>query len=168
MAESALSLVERLRAALDQAQAHAEKDLWALDRATPGRWEAHFGYNLPYSLIMVDGVDIGRLTATRGALPDGGDDQHAADILLVVRLVRKARERAEAVLRTVAAHRKILEEHAILVLTYWPTAMCAVCADPDADVDADPMGRPWTPNQAYPCTTLQALAAVYFPEAPDA
>lgn len=104
-------LVSWLRAQLDADEAHAQKDLWALDRATPGRWEAHYGYNLPYSLIKGEGgVEIARFTSGTVPLPDGADDLHAADILLVVRLAGKARERAEQVLATVSAHRAILDE----------------------------------------------------------
>jgi hypothetical protein len=105
-----LDLVEQLRAALDTVEAHAQKDLWALDRATPGRWEAHYGHNLPYSLIKGEGgVEIARFVAETAPLPDGSDDLHAADILLVTRLVVKARERAETALRTHRAHREILD-----------------------------------------------------------
>lgn len=58
-------LLSWLRGALDEQQAHAEKDLWALDRASAGGdWEASYGYNLPYSLIMAGRAEIGRLTAT--------------------------------------------------------------------------------------------------------
>jgi hypothetical protein len=105
-------LVAWLTAQLDHDEAHAQKDLWALDRSTPGCWEAHYGHNLPYSVLRGEGgVEIARFSAGTIPLPDGADDLHAADILLVARLVSKARERAEQVLRQVAAHRRILAEH---------------------------------------------------------
>jgi hypothetical protein len=141
-------LVERLRSALDEHEAHAKKDLWALGRATPGRWEAHYGYNLPYSLIQGDGgMRIARFESrTAGPLPDGADDLHAADTLLVVRLVRKARERAELVLRTIQAHRKIIDHHE-RTAHFDVTWMC---------------GR--SGNVGWPCRTVRLIAAIYLPD----
>jgi hypothetical protein len=45
-------LVEWLAVQMDLDQAHAEKDLWALERASQGRWRASYGYNLPYSPFL--------------------------------------------------------------------------------------------------------------------
>lgn len=132
-----------LTAQLDLDQAHAEKDLWALARASQGRWSASYGYNLPYSLILVDGVKVGRLTATRGPLPDGAEDQHAADAFAVARLVQKAKGRAEAALRTVAGHRAILERHQ-RTAHFDEIWMCRKCG-----------------NAGWPCRDVRDLASIY-------
>lgn len=152
-------LVPWLAAQLDLDQAHAEKDLWALDRATSGHWEAHYGYNLPYSLIMAGEVEIARLTATRGPLADGEEDVHAADALVVARLVNKARERAQAVLRTVAAHRAILDRHSPRkVLRFDGTAAfgaeCDYCIEGE-DAWTSPIHAPW------PCPDVLSLLSIY-------
>lgn len=97
---------------IDLDEMHAKKDLAVLDRASAqGDWEAHYGYNLPYSELHAGGQLIGSLTAHREGLADGEQDQHAADALLVARMVRKARARAEQALREVEAKRLILDEY---------------------------------------------------------
>lgn len=154
-------LITWLRSALDLEQAHAEKDLWALNRATPGVWTAHYGYNLPYSLLKGEGdVEIARFTAGTVPLPDGADDLHAADILLVARLVRKARERAERTLRTVAAHREILDRHAPKPLLNNDglrviATECQSCID-EIDFWNDDLTR-----KDWPCPDVRSLAAIY-------
>jgi hypothetical protein len=104
-------LITWLRTQLDDEEAHARKDIWCAERATNGgHWQARYGYNLPYSELWADG-EIGRLTATRSALADGEEDQHAADAMLVVRMVRSAERRARQRLREVDAKRRILDLH---------------------------------------------------------
>lgn len=103
-------IIEFVRARLAEDEAHAEKDLWAAQRASAGgQWEAHYGYNLPFSELHAGGQKVGSLSATRAGLADGEEDQHAADALFVARMTKKAVARAEQVLRTVAAHRLILD-----------------------------------------------------------
>lgn len=105
-------LVQWLRAQLDDEAAHAKKDLAVLERASAGgNWEVHYGHNLPSSELHADGQLIGRLTAHREVLADGERDQHDADAMLVARMVRKARARAEQALREVEAKRLILDEY---------------------------------------------------------
>jgi len=100
-----------LRAQLDLDEAHAQKDLWALDRASNGgEWEAHYGYNHPRSYLRAGEQEIGQLTVTVSGLPDGGEDQHAADAFLVSRLVRSARGRANHALAEVAAKKAIVSQ----------------------------------------------------------
>lgn len=144
-------LMERLREALDLVRSHAEKDLWVLDRATPGRWGANYGYNLPHSLILDEGGgEIARFVArASGPLPDGADDLHSADVLLVMRLVRKARERAEVALRTVQAHRTIVDRHTPATDLWTPVGKkpaCVFC------------------YQVSPCGDVRDVASIYFPE----
>jgi hypothetical protein len=56
-----------LHAQLDLEEAHAHKDLHLIQRATNrGQWEPRYGYNLPYSLFVVNGAEICRLIATDG------------------------------------------------------------------------------------------------------
>jgi hypothetical protein len=71
------------------------------------------------------------------------------------------------VLRLVEATRRILDEHQPASVTYWPTMMCGICADPNADTVDDPLGSdgPWTPNADHPCPTLR-LAAVWLDDQP--
>lgn len=84
------------------------------------------------------------------------------------------------VLRTVAAHRKILDEHApILDIVEWPhdqngkgqAMVCPRCQNADHSHWNPPQGRAGvlpvgfiTPYILAPCNTLLALAAVYFSE----
>lgn len=105
-------LVAFLTARLAEAEAHARKDLYVIDRATPlEQWTAHYGYNLPYSLLGEDG-SIGRITSSYGrVLADGEPDQHQADVMLVARLVRGSRRKAERALREVEALRAVVEEY---------------------------------------------------------
>lgn len=142
-------LVSWVRTQLDTDEAHARKDLWALDRATPGVWTAYYGHNLPYSVIKGEGgVEIARFEAQTGPLPDGADDLHAADILLVVRLVRKARERAERALARVQAHREILARHYSETFRALPGVYCGQCSD---DYDAED----------WPCPDVRSLVSIY-------
>lgn len=78
---------------------HARKDLHYLDAATSGgSWEYGIGHNLPWSELG-EGGSIGRLTS----------ENHANDVMLVARMVRTARRRAERALREVAATRALIE-----------------------------------------------------------
>jgi hypothetical protein len=109
-------LIAFLRAREDERQAHAEKDLWALDRATNGGdWKARYGYNLPTSLIVADGVQVAITVASVDGLADGEENQHAKDAFLIARMVKAARQRANDVLGDVAAKREIIHQ---LVDTY--------------------------------------------------
>jgi hypothetical protein len=106
-------LVEWLRLQLDDNETHARKDLWAVEHASnQGDWTAHYGYNLPFSELRAGDELIGRLAAHIEGLRDGGEDQHRADALLVVRLVRSAKDRAERALREVEAKRRIVDSFA--------------------------------------------------------
>jgi hypothetical protein len=153
--KSPVDLVQWLTEQIDLDEAHAQKDLWALDRSTPGRWEAHYGHNLPYSLLKGEGgVEIARFTAGTVPLPDGADDLHAADILLVVRLVRKARERADRVLRQVAAYRRILSRHEPY------EGRCTHCMEWCNCSDSSPEECPHG-NLPSPCPDLLDLASIF-------
>lgn len=103
-----LELIAFVSARLDEKQMHAEKDLWCARRASVG-WEAHPGYNLPYSELRAGGQVIARFTGTRGLpLADGEDDQHQADLFLAARMGGAAESRASRALREVEADRSIL------------------------------------------------------------
>lgn len=106
-------LVAWLRAQLDEREQHARKDLWCVERATNGGdWRIAFGRNLPYSMITADGDEIGRLTAMPdGPVPDGAELPHNADAMLVGRMVKAAKARAEQTLREVEAKRRILDAY---------------------------------------------------------
>lgn len=100
-------LVTWLRAQLDEDEAHAMKDLHVLDKASnAGDWQAHYGHNLPYSLIMADGQEIARMVAPVG--------RHDPDAMAVARMVRLARGRAKTMLAEVEAKRRILDDHAAI------------------------------------------------------
>lgn len=105
-------LVAFLNARLEEAHMHATKDLWLAQRASgSGRWEAHYGYNLPYSELRAGDEVIGRMTMMRpwpGGRPDGAEDQHQADVSLAARMCSAAKPRAERMLREVEADRKLL------------------------------------------------------------
>ncbi len=163
-------LVERLRAALDRAEEIARAAMvvsrWnGVDmeaRTVDGRWTADRRY------IEGDGFEI---------YDEGGHtDEQAAFI---------AEHDPASVLRTVAAHRKILEEHApILAMVEWPhdqngkgeAMVCPRCQNADHTTNwHPPVGGAGVLPEGFvapyilaPCNTLLALAAVYFPEAPDA
>src|SRR5215475_717524 len=106
-----------LAARLDEDEAHAQKDLWAVARSTAqGDWDALYGYNLPQSYIEAPAGShshIAEFTSHRASPPlaDGEDDLHAADVLLTARMVRTAGPRAERALREIAAKRAIVDEH---------------------------------------------------------
>jgi hypothetical protein len=103
------ALVAFLRARLDEDEAHARKDIWVVDQATPGKWEtlweALYGANLRRSQIQVGDMAIAVVASP----------QHEADVLLMARFrPDTVRERAERVLREVEAKRQIIydyEEH---------------------------------------------------------
>lgn len=67
------------------------------------------------------------------------------------------------ILRDTEAHLKILDDHKPLRVTYWPTVMCGRCPAFGAKAIEDPLGSavPWTPNEAWPCPTIAALAGIY-------
>jgi hypothetical protein len=99
-------LITWLRALLDLDQAHAEKDLHLLDASTSaGDWKAHYGHNLPYAEMRAAG---GRLIFRIESVEELAN----ADAMLVARMVRLARGRAERVLREVAAKRKLVDAYA--------------------------------------------------------
>jgi hypothetical protein len=108
-------LLAFIRARLDEAEAHAIKDLHLLERATAhGDWTGRYGYNLAYSYLAANDpqTEIARFTSQEDRrLADGEEDLHSKDATLVARLVRSAKKRAERVLADVAAKRKILDLH---------------------------------------------------------
>lgn len=84
--------------ALDEA--HARKDLWAAENATPGHWRARYGVNLDHSWVETESTPILRLDAAR----------HEADALLVARFKPETiRKRAEEKLADVAAKRDLIK-----------------------------------------------------------
>ena len=104
-----MTIIGFLTARLDDAEAHARKDIHALDAATAaGDWQVRYGRNLPASEVWAGGAQIGQLTATLGSLADGAEDLHARDGFLVARMVRTARRRAEQALRDVESKRRVL------------------------------------------------------------
>jgi Family of unknown function (DUF6221) len=151
-----------LKARLDEDEAHAQKDLWAVARSTAqGDWDARYGYNLPQSYIAAPADSrtyIAEFTSHRASPPlaDGEDDLHACDVGLASRMVRAAKPRAKRQLREVEAKRAILAVHAPREGGDGAGAeiqVCQTCSwDGGAgDVEGDP----------YPCETLRFLAAVY-------
>jgi hypothetical protein len=92
-------LAEFIKARLDTAEAHARKDIWAADQATPGKWEALYGANLRRSQIQVGDMAIAVVASP----------QHEADVLLMARFKPDTvRKRAERMLREVEAKRRLL------------------------------------------------------------
>ena len=136
MTESALSLVERLRAALDRAEEIARAAPPDLDQCS---------WSFPVGWI-------------------GVDEEHGYEAACVW---RDANSPAH-VLRTVAAHRKILDRHAPLWRTvgfdvdrdteYAEIEVCGHCVRKHAHYGT----RAAVPE--YPCDDVRDLAAVYFPE----
>lgn len=149
-------LIAFLLARLQERQAHAEKDMWALDRATGGGdWMPRYGYNLGESTIGEPG-DGGRIVAVFIArsgrpLPVGADDQHQKDVFLTARLVRTARKRANQALADVTAQRKLIE------YIVDERHLCPHPADPDWKVIEAGQEKRLT----YPCGCLRALAAAH-------
>lgn len=95
-------LITWLRTQLDTDEAHARKDLWAAEHATPGRWTARYGHNLPVSHVETESGPVAKLDSGR----------HDADALLIARFrPDNVRERAERVLRQIQAHRAILDDY---------------------------------------------------------
>lgn len=153
-------LVTWLRVQLDLDQQHAEKDLWCVERATNGgQWDGSFGYNLPYSVLTADGREIGRLTAMPdGPFPDGAELPHNADLMLVGRMVKSARKRAEQTLREVEAKRRILDLHAPVPTFHHDQPQCEYCASlchSRSGLGCD------SPDAPYPCDTVRLLALPY-------
>lgn len=92
-------LVQWLGKQLDHDEAHARKDLWAAEKATPGRWRARYGVNLDHSWVETESTPILRLDAA----------QHEADALLVARFQPDTvKKRAEATLADVDVKRRTL------------------------------------------------------------
>lgn len=168
MAESALSLVERLRAALDRAEEIARA-------ATPGPWWDSPAQSAPSHHTIRGGgrpAEKGRPGDVRSVASfDRRTSNRSADIAFIV-----ANDPA-AVLRTVAAHRKILDRHRPLhreiawTVTeyagvpdeaYGEIEVCERCVPKHSHFSS----RSSVPE--YPCDDVRDLAAVYFPEAPDA
>lgn len=133
-AESALTVADKLRAALDRAEEIARAAASAI--AEHGAWDAA-GRR---SFHDVDGM----CQDERAFIVANGPD---------------------VVLRTVAAHRLIVDLHA-------DDHTCRVMVDGSAVSPTHPASWPARPEDLYfddeHCPTLLALAAVYFPEAPDA
>ncbi len=147
------SLTEFIEARLTSDENHARKDLHMVDRASNGgAWGYGLGYNLPYSELG-EGGSIGRLTATYGRqLADGEPDQHNADAMLVARMVRSARGRAERMLREVEAKRRLLALHGQ--------------SDPDGHDSSGYRFSCSHCDQTAPCASLRLLA-LPFADHPD-
>ncbi|GAB2696059.1 DUF6221 family protein [Kitasatospora kifunensis] len=95
-------LVAFLRERLDEAEAVAKKDIWAADNATTGNWRAHYGENLPYSLIKAGDSVLMRVES----------EQHQADVLLAARFKPDTvRARACLVLAEVEAKRSLIDRY---------------------------------------------------------
>lgn len=136
-------LVDFLRARLADDEAHARKDLWAADRATPGRWRARYGTNLSNSWVETESTPVLRLEAA----------EHEADALLAARLQPETvRKRAEEKLRDVDAKRQMLDEHHDT-----NDGDCAVCVNGHWGYPTHGGSSP----QRYPCRTLRLLALPY-------
>lgn len=140
MAESALSLVERLRAAFDRAEEIARA-------ATGGKWTARTEY--PHLVFQGDPNDFQTVSTNLAG-------SAAADAIFI------AEHCPAHVLRTVAAHRKILE-----AVERWldphPGQECTNVDDEYSHCELHVAVKDKLPPYA-----LTILAAVYFPEAPDA
>jgi len=98
-------------ARLDEAEAHAIKDLWYVEQATSnGQWQAHVGYNHPHSYLRAGETEIAVFSSHRTSPPlaDGEEDLHLFDAELACRLAGAAKSRAERVLREVEADRKLI------------------------------------------------------------
>lgn len=96
-------LVQWLRAQLADDEAHAHKDLWAADKATPGRWRARYGSNLDHSWVETESTPVLRLDAA----------EHEADALIVARFQPDTvRRRAGERLREIDAKRQLLDKYA--------------------------------------------------------
>lgn len=163
-------LLTWLRAELDTDEAHARKDLWCLDRATPTKWTAYYGYNLPRSrLVTDDGQDVAIFAGTdgpqyheSGLLIDGYEDRHQRDVMLVARLVNAARSRAEWKLADVAVKRRILDLH-----LRDGDGNCKVCCgqaymEEEWDQEAQEEHVRWRRNdEPHPCRTVRLLAMPY-------
>lgn len=94
-------LVQWLGEQLDHDEAHAKKDLWAAENATPGRWRARYGVNMDHSWVETESTPVVRLDAA----------QHEADALLVARFQPETiKKRAEAKLADIQAKRQTLAE----------------------------------------------------------
>lgn len=129
-----MTLVEFLTARWAEQEAHALKDLWCLDRATPTPWRANYGHNLPTSYLATPTEAperVATFVATDGRHPpvDGYEDRHERDVMLAARMVSLARARAQHTLADIAAKRKIL-------------ARAQAAAEREAmKVDHDPLAR---------------------------
>jgi hypothetical protein len=94
-------LVKFLSDRLAHEEAHAKKDLWAAEKATPGRWRARYGTNLDHSWVETESTPVLRLDSA----------QHEADALLSARFQPETvKQRANAKLTDVEAKRRLLSE----------------------------------------------------------
>lgn len=92
---------------LNEAESHAIKDLWALDRASSsGNWSARYGTGIPESELTAGQETIAVFRAA-GTSPDG-DARHCADAGLAERAVTRLAVLARQDLRLTAAIRAIL------------------------------------------------------------
>ena len=98
-------LITKIRAEIDLAERHADKDLALAAKCStpPSTWTAWYGHNLSYSEIRIGEGESAEIVL--------GGSQHDSDAMLVSRAVRSIEERAKAAKRQVAAHREILAEH---------------------------------------------------------
>lgn len=139
-----MTLTEFLKARLDEAEAHAQKDIWIVDRTTPGAWQGRYGHNIARSELRADGQPIAIFT--------GG--AHQGDAMLAARFKpATVRERAERVLAEVDAKRRIVELH------HWETdpALRALYGVLCSHCSAVSLGA----YREWPCPTLLLLALPY-------
>lgn len=152
-------LIAQIRAELQTAQNHAEKDLdWISKATSEGDWTAQIGFNIDYSEVALSADHDAVIVRTYGL-------NHAADAQVIARAVKLMKRRAESVLRQVAAHRKILELHRIEFfppklnvytgLMEWPHGRwyCPVCSERRDGVEQLADGQA--------CPTVLALAEAY-------
>jgi sRNA-binding protein len=95
-------LAKFLRDRLAHEEAHAKKDLWAAEKATPGKWRARYGVNLDHSWVETESTPVLRLDAA----------QHEADALLVARFQPETiKQRAAVKLAEVEAKRQVVDRY---------------------------------------------------------
>jgi hypothetical protein len=146
-----MDMITWLRQQIEGDKAHAEKDLRVAQRATPGKWRALYGVNLPYSKIEIEanGAEIATFTA----------DRHEADVLLVARMkpptvIRRAQDR----IADCDAKLEIIDEHQP------EDGCCRTCTIEDREVDWDGETETvhWVHRPvAWPCRTVLLIVRGY-------
>lgn len=134
-----MTLVEFLRARLDEDEQRAKKDAWIADHGSAGAWEAWVGHNLPYSDLKAEDQPIARFNGPA----------HDGDVMLAARFKpAEVRDRAERMLAEVDAKRRIVELHEPI------DGHCSSCLESENDF----YGKTY---EDAPCITLRLLALPY-------